>query len=361
MNKILYLGWVGFGNLGDDVCRDIFVEKMGEAARTRKREVEIKSVYAGTFTKEDLLDYNPNFVVLGGGSLLTSKNAKMLLFAQSQGIPTMIWGSGKDGKNEETWNGDFHSKLPKSAKILRRAVDNSCLVGVRGPNTKNYLKEIGCNSNKIGICGDPGLLLSIQEQSGKIMEEQGLSWMNDKVIGVNWGTTFNRLYGRDEHNIRMEMQSVISSLAKDFKIVLFPMWYKDISAMKKLVEGLDDRKNVRFIDTVYPIEELGEMLQRCLFTINFKLHANVFSAAVGTPFISLGYRAKCMDFALSLQCEDLVIRTDEARLGEQVLEKCHKLIHESKEYREKMSEKKKEYEKRLYQLLYDAVDVITKD
>src|SRR5213593_3790455 len=41
--------------------------------------------------------------------------------------------------------------------------------------------------------------------------------------------------------------------------------------------------------------------------IGEKLHATVLSAAAGTPFVSLAYQPKCLDFAKSLGMEQLLV------------------------------------------------------
>ena len=42
---VLYIGWVGFGNLGDDLCFDIFSETMSERAAEKGLRLEIKGLF----------------------------------------------------------------------------------------------------------------------------------------------------------------------------------------------------------------------------------------------------------------------------------------------------------------------------
>ncbi|WP_416149886.1 polysaccharide pyruvyl transferase family protein [Salipaludibacillus sp. HK11] len=357
--KVLYLGWVGFGNLGDDVCRDIFVEQTNALSATKELNIEVNSKYAGTFSNEDLLAYKPDLVVLGGGSLLTYRNAKRLLFAQKNGIPTIIWGSGKDGMNDDIWTGEAHHRLPKSAKLILKAVEKSVLVGLRGPHTSQFLKACGYKSSSTQICGDPGLLLTSSIKSTPIKSKAIKSIIDKKnIIGINLGTTHNRLYGGNEQYISEEMVNVTNKLTENYTVVLFSMWHKDIPAIKKLANQISNKKNLIVLDSVYPIAQLSNILEQCTFTVNFKLHANVFSAAVGTPFISLGYRAKCNDFATSLGLENFVVRTDTTNFGASVLEKSDVLMNDRITYLKTMNSAKRKYEMRLSSLTEKIINLI---
>ncbi|MDQ1004181.1 polysaccharide pyruvyl transferase WcaK-like protein [Neobacillus niacini] len=60
-------------------------------------------------------------------------------------------------------------------------------------------------------------------------------------------------------------------------------------------------------------------MQKCTFTINLKLHANVLSAVAGIPFIALGYRFKTFDFAISIGLGDLVVPTDDSNIHRSIL------------------------------------------
>lgn len=57
-------------------------------------------------------------------------------------------------------------------------------------------------------------------------------------------------------------------------------------------------------------------------TINFKLHANVLSAACGIPFVCLAYRFKCVDFIHSLDVAELAVTTDEQDLAQRILSRA---------------------------------------
>ena len=66
-------------------------------------------------------------------------------------------------------------------------------------------------------------------------------------------------------------------------------------------------------DIVLPIDARAAawQLARCSVAIVSRLHAGILASLSGTPLISLEYQPKCRDFALSIDDERSLIRTDE--------------------------------------------------
>lgn len=94
--RVVYVGWVGFGNLGDDVCRDLFTAHLRRALAAKGRDLEVRwATYQGV-SEQYLLEYRPHLVVLGGGSLFTLQYLQPIILAQKHGIPTVVWGTGFD-------------------------------------------------------------------------------------------------------------------------------------------------------------------------------------------------------------------------------------------------------------------------
>src|SRR5690606_20459936 len=93
--KILYLGWLGYNNIGDDVLYELF-EKMFHKYKTISEEVQIEPLNSSINQEMDLSNYD--LIVLGGGSLF---NIPQLIDicskAIKQNIPVVSWGTGIDG------------------------------------------------------------------------------------------------------------------------------------------------------------------------------------------------------------------------------------------------------------------------
>lgn len=360
--NILYVGWVGFGNLGDDACRDLFIKKLTPLLREFGIEPKIKTVRPGKhFTQEDLLGFRPDLVVLGGGSVLKSPYVNLLFIAEKKGIPTVIWGSGIDWISLKELSRIKENTLKKSSPLIQQTVDHCQAVGVRGPHTFKILQAMGCDPKKMLISGDPGFLLQPRLRKEYLTPplSKQINWFGSqqRIIGVNWGTSMNRVYGHNENKTGSQLAAALNKLSRDFSLFFFPVWSKDLPAMERLAEALQN-KEIFISRKVYTAPTLAHFLKRCDLTINFKLHANIFSAAVGTPFISLGYRSKCFDFAASVQLEEMVFRFDHPYLTELLLNKVITLQNKRADYQRILAGHNNGYRKLLTSILKRSVSLL---
>ncbi len=71
---------------------------------------------------------------------------------------------------------------------------------------------------------------------------------------------------------------------------------------------------MNMVSHIYSSSSVVHFLKRMKFTINYKLHANVLSAAAEVPFLSIAYRSKCIDFAHTMGLGRDVVSTGDARL-----------------------------------------------
>lgn len=348
LKRILYLGWVNFGNLGDDVCRDLFRCEIQKRLKNRGIQANILSASASkAFDGEALLKYRPDIVVLGGGSVLVPSYASLLIAAKKNDIPVMIWGSGIDRLTEDELDLIRAGNHPKSFNHygqfndVRTAVTLCNRVGVRGPHTRRILESLGCDPRKVDIIGDPGLLLK-ERDLGDISAATAWFRENPRVIGVNWGTSRNNVMGLSEHQTEFRLLKALTYLSDHYALFFYAVWRKDLEPLKQLASKMQNR-NIFVADTVYRGRSLAFLQRQCVATINFKLHANIFSAAVGCPFISLAYRSKCYDFGASLNCDDLVVPFNDPQLDRTILNAMEKITDDSSPYLKRIMDHKEDY------------------
>ncbi|AUO13967.1 polysaccharide pyruvyl transferase family protein [Priestia megaterium] len=315
MKKVLYIGWIGFGNLGDELLWHVFKE----LSEQYYSEEEIK--VTPSFPGVDFKNVEPyDTVVLGGGSLLLPGYLQVLQKAADLGKDILIWGSGMDWVEKEQLDKMLAGEqvslrtlfTEKDGALIKDVFNRASFAGIRGPLAKKALEAIGVDSERIRIIGDPGLLLSANSIGDK----------KEKIIGVNWGTTYNRLYGGNELAVEDALASACKKLIQQgFKIAIYLVWGSDKASCQRLFDKINNPEHVTFDEKLYKEQELMAILSRYTMTINFKLHANILSLAAGVPCVALGYRFKVFDLVSSLELEKCVVSTDSNSLEQDILER----------------------------------------
>lgn len=353
MKHVLYIGWIGYNNLGDELMFECFKEQfyqLGDDYRLDLVNNEKRYLDNASLQAYDL-------IVLGGGSILSGANHPIqsyIIDALYQALQlnkkVMIWGSGidwvpksylTDGQNIDflKTNGwkSFHEKLNT---VFRE----SSWSGVRGPLTKQLLEQAGVKKDVV-ISGDPAFLL----QHGTDKNPFPAPFHpDDKVIGVNWGTSFHNIYGRNEITLEDQFADALNQLIADgYKIYFYIMWHADLEHTKRLAAKLSDKASWQIDDTVYPAASVLSLMTHFDFTINFKLHANYLSLAAGVPFIALGYRFKIFDFVRSVQLEKMAIATDDANLVPQIISLEKKISKNRSDIIETMDKQRQAYRLKL--------------
>ncbi|MEW4240012.1 polysaccharide pyruvyl transferase family protein [Priestia megaterium] len=315
MKKVLYVGWIGFGNLGDELLWHVFKE-LSEQYYSEE-EIEITPSFPGV----DFKNVEPyDTVVLGGGSLLLPGYLQVLQKAADLEKDILIWGSGMDWVEKEQLDKMLAgenvslSKLftEKDGELMKDVFNRVSFAGIRGPLAKKALEAVGVDSEKIRIIGDPGLLLS----ANKVVDKK------ERIIGVNWGTTYNRLYGGNELAVEDTLASTCKKLIQQgYKIAIYSVWGSDKVSCQRLRDKINNPEHVVFDEKLYKEKELMTILSHYTMTINFKLHANILSLAAGVPCVALGYRFKVFDLASSLELEKCIVSTDSKSLEQDILER----------------------------------------
>ena len=230
----------------------------------------------------------------------------------------------------------LHPENIQSA-MLREIIQNIEFCGVRGPLTSQYLKQISVPMDKVIVSGDPGFLLTFPHFQPAIRQER------EPIIGINWGTAYNKIYGQNEMLVEDALAHVAQQFIREgFKIYLYAVWGPDRTACKRLYDKIGQPDKTILDLELHNSQQLMNIVQGFTMTVNFKLHANILSAASGVPFVCLGYRFKCLDFVHSLNLPDSIVPTDSSNLEKDILKAMvhtqnHRLeiIESIKSYQEK--------------------------
>lgn len=336
--RLLYVGWVGFGNHGDDICQDVFVKRFTARAEEAGIELEVTALFPSAFDEFTLARLRPDLVVLGAGSLFELIYLKPLVLAQQYGIPTAIWGSGVDGLSEEP---DVPHDL---AFAIRQVVSQAGAVGVRGPYTLKVLEKVGAFHPYLTVTGDPGLLWENKTQAKTEIQKH-----TTRQIAVNWGTARNNVIGESENAVAAALAHFLKNIDDKYSIVIYPVWHRDLEPCRRLADMVDSRQ-VHVWDKVPTPEDLMGIYEKSVCSINMKLHANIFSAAVGCPFISLAYRWKCIDFAQSITFDEWVLPFSEPELSMKLQQSFENLVNTRESIVEQLTNEVQQARERLKQL-----------
>lgn len=296
MKKVLYLGWIGFKNLGDELLWELFKQHFD--GRYHAESVELIPSKPGV-PVNDMNLYDT--VILGGGSLLVPGYVDLAHNALLAGKKVAIWGTGFDCLEQPAaLNAKWLDE--KTANKIAELVKGAFYFGVRGPLTYRVLEAAGIPLEGAIVSGDPGILLpvpSVPESETK------------RKIAINWGTTYNKLFGRDEIRVEDELAAAAREWSRQgYSLYLYPVWGPDRASLERLAGKIGTDADIEVEQKLLGTAPLTEKLAGCHFSVNFKLHANLLSYAADLPFITLGYRFKCFDFVQSVDLLDFIIPTD---------------------------------------------------
>ncbi|MGO4698464.1 polysaccharide pyruvyl transferase family protein [Paenibacillus sp. 2TAB26] len=331
MKRILYVGWLGFNNVGDELMWLLFRDLCRAYLPEKKYDV-IPSIPG-----VDIRNSGPyDVVVLGGGSLLIPGYIDVAYQAARNHKKVMIWGSGHDRQEFPVFDASgkvaahlaYTGENLATNEKLAELVKMSKYCGVRGPLSYQFLEDSGVRMEQAIISGDPAFLLPAPSP-----RKNGQA---SRTIGVNWGTAYNRIFGGNEEKVEQQLVEALRILiSQGYRVNIFSVWGPDREACKRLYAKLGNQTNVDLDLELYHHEDLMEKLKSYALTVNFKLHASYLSAAAGVPFVSLGYRFKCIDFGCSVDLQDYVLSTGDTALGKSILDRVAKIEKETDMIREK--------------------------
>jgi polysaccharide pyruvyl transferase WcaK-like protein len=287
--SVAYLGWHGRSNLGDDAIYDAVRSQLPGATFVDLPCLPQDMIRAFATGLNRSVRHSTQ--VVGGGTLVGRRHWRLLVtgglaltrrngsYAIGVGVedPTFIGRNSGSGKDE----------LKRWATILSRFE----IVSVRGPRSAELLSDIGLDAQ---VSGDPALVLPRPD----VVPEDGL-------IGVNLGFG-DDLWGHDPAALTDEISLATKQLASQgyrFRGVL--MNRDDRRWTERALDGLA-------ADTVHPADAnaAARELAGCSAVIVSRLHAGILASLSDTPVVSLEYQPKCRDFALSIDDERSLIRTD---------------------------------------------------
>ncbi len=281
------LGWHRRGNLGDDAIYDAVRLQLPQGTFLDLPRLPYEVVRAATTGLNRSL--RRGVQVMGGGTLVGDPVLQAL-------------GQSGRGAHPEQWKlydrrrrrrPNVHpTQRPLRQRRAEALGTNTFRVsdGV-GPRSAELLAEVGLN---VEVSGDPALLPPRPD----VVTEDGL-------IGLNLGFGDDDLWGQGPAMVAQELSSAVRHLSAQGHRFIGILMNRDDKRWTELA------LNGVAADIVVPPDACAAAreLARCSVAIVSRLHAGILAAVSGTPVVSL-ILPKCRDFALSIDDERSLIRTD---------------------------------------------------
>jgi polysaccharide pyruvyl transferase WcaK-like protein len=197
-------------------------------------------------------------------------------------IPIMLLGLGcNNNLGQDIFNGELTLKTKESIKLINEL---AVISTVRDQRTYKLLSGLGISKHKLML--DPANFLTVP----KIPKE--------KRVAINLAQHSPAL-GRFDGNNDIRNKNIKSFVTigkylqkKGYQLVFIAHDALEHSLILDLQKYLP---TLEFVNT----DNINMMLQeyaRCEFAIGVKMHANILSFAAGTPFISLYYDVKSIEY-----------------------------------------------------------------
>lgn len=318
--NIGYIGWLGYGNLGDEVLY-VSLKKLFSRFNTIPYKYTEKILAIENVLHRKYYDA----VCIGGGTLIGTEYIREFQLAQEQHDFTFIFGAGV--RNPIFWDNIKDEKISISAWVA--SLNKCAFVGVRGPLSKKILSEHGYHNAE--VIGDPAILCA-----GEFIKPKN----GNRVLGINIGISGGKVWGNEEDILYFIVRYSKAMIAGGWRIKFLPVWNKDIPYIQEACRRIG--KDIEVFSEYHSITKTMAFLEHCDLFVGEKLHSVILSMAAYTPSIMLEYRPKCLDFMMSMGLEEFNMRTDQLSL-EKLVHLSQVLSDNSRHYQDMMFNRIKEF------------------
>lgn len=200
-------------------------------------------------------------------------------------VPIVLLGIGcNNNLGQDIFKGEPKENAKKSIKLIN---DLASISTVRDQRTYNLLKSIGINNHQLML--DPANFLKVPKVPKEKRVALNLAQHSPALGRFDGGKEGQK----NRFNNIMNYVTIGNYLiTKGYQ----PVFIAHDALEQSLI--LDIQKylpNLEFVNT----DDINEMLleySRCEFSIGAKMHSNILSFAAGTPFISLYYDVKSIEY-----------------------------------------------------------------
>jgi polysaccharide pyruvyl transferase WcaK-like protein len=286
---ILYSGWVGYGNLGDELLFSAHEKLFAEHNLIPYHRMSLLNILIRLNRK------NVKGCFLGGGTLINLpgawlKDTKRML---AMDVPVFALGTGVNFKLTED---NERPVVNDSIRSWIGPLEQFRYLGVRGPLSAEVLDARLEKSTE--VVGDTAL--SLAPDMYAVPEK-------DNMIGicVGYGKDISPVFDADTY------RAIFSTFIKEhisqgFEVTLLPVVRNDEAFNQELLEDVNDIR-CSVINFRGEQEEYFSGVAACTLFIGQKLHSTVTATMLRVPSVMISYHAKCVDYMYSIGMEDQII------------------------------------------------------
>jgi polysaccharide pyruvyl transferase WcaK-like protein len=278
------------------------------------------------------LNKEASMLLIGGSGLYTNYPSESGWYFpcktrnfQKIKVPIVLFGIGSNNHIEKDRFGPLTSEALESIKKLN---EKAVLTGVRDYRTLNILKDSGINN--VCLTPDPSMFLNAPVNSTVKGSMMGLSIAQHCVF-------------LQEH--RHLLLKLFSRVCERFSRLFTPVFVNHDCLEHNLYTDLKKKVNpLLYYDTDNPYE-LMNFYNQLSWSIGVRCHSNIMSFGAGTPFISLIYDRKQIEFLKLIGFPQLGIRINSNLTFTTIAEKLCWLHKNLGSIKLKFKEKKHELKK----------------
>lgn len=293
---VLYVGWTGQHNLGDDAIAEAVIPHLPGIAPWHVPHDP--PGFARKALREGLFGTTRRTVLLGGGTVIGRRNWRLLLTATgallARSRPWYLIGAGVEDPSFQGRNSfSDRDELSRWGRMCQR-FDR---ITVRGPRSARLLESIGVSAT---VVGDPALL----------HEPARPGQPRDRLVGVNLGFG-DDLWGHDHGRVVDATAELVRELAvAGWTARLIVVNPKDTVLARQCLEVAGVPEERAEVVTTLTVPSYLDAVGECTVLVAERLHALVLGAVAGVPMVGLEYQPKCADFLESVGSQDRALRTD---------------------------------------------------
>jgi polysaccharide pyruvyl transferase WcaK-like protein len=255
-----------------------------------------------------------DLVIIGGGTQLGETGFQgPVLRAMQTDAECVVFGTGVE--DPAFWPSRDPGRYDLAAwePILVRCG----YVGVRGPRSQRYLRQVGIESE---VIGDPACMFVRSEAQPVVAKRR---------LGLNLGSGSQGMFGNDELVLETLLGFAREMLDDGWDPTPYVVFPGDLPIAGEFVRriGLPQSHIRCFYDNA--ADFMNSVREESVF-VGFKLHAVVLAYCARVPSLMIEYRPKCRDFMESIGAEDFIVRADQLTVDE-LLAKVEELRRRSAE------------------------------